>query len=113
MNKMMAYCGLLCSECPAYIATVNNDAVLREKTAAEWSKNFKADIKADDINCLGCKSQGTVFSHCNICEIRACSKDNQLNNCAECVNYGCGKLETVLQYVPEARERLEKLKGQN
>ncbi|MEG1806496.1 MAG: DUF3795 domain-containing protein, partial [Clostridia bacterium] len=29
MKKMIAYCGLDCEKCDAYIATINNDDALR------------------------------------------------------------------------------------
>ncbi len=45
VKKIVAKCGLACSECPAYIATQTNDDALRAETAAKWSKMFKADIK--------------------------------------------------------------------
>lgn len=31
MKKMIAYCGLDCEKCDAYLATVNDDRELREK----------------------------------------------------------------------------------
>lgn len=33
----IAYCGLLCDECPIYIATRNNDTQAKERLAAECS----------------------------------------------------------------------------
>ena len=33
MRDMIGYCGLDCEKCDAYIATVNDDQTLREKTA--------------------------------------------------------------------------------
>ena len=38
MRKMIAYCGLDCEKCDAYIATVRDDQALREKTAKAWSE---------------------------------------------------------------------------
>ena len=38
MNDMIAYCGLNCEKCDAFIATQNNDNALREKTAKLWSE---------------------------------------------------------------------------
>lgn len=31
MKEMIAYCGLDCEKCDAYIATINDDQELREK----------------------------------------------------------------------------------
>lgn len=109
MDTMMAHCGLLCSECPAYKATANNDDALRTKTAEEWSKMFGGDFKAEDINCLGCKSD-ILFGYCKSCEIRACSTGNQFDSCAGCSTFDCDKLEGILQHSPDARERLQKLR---
>ena len=35
---MIAYCGLDCSKCGAFLATQANDDALRAKTSEEWSK---------------------------------------------------------------------------
>ena len=35
MDKMIAHCGLDCTKCDAYIATINNDDELRESVANE------------------------------------------------------------------------------
>jgi hypothetical protein len=105
----MAYCGLMCNECAAYIATAKNDNDLRRKTAEEWSNAYGMEIKPEDINCLGCNSNLRI-SHCDECEIRACGIENSLNHCGECSSFGCSKIENFLKYAPEARERLEKLR---
>ena len=38
MREMIGYCGLDCEKCDAYIATVNDDQALREKTAKLWAE---------------------------------------------------------------------------
>ncbi len=106
MGEVMAYCGLLCSECLAYKATVADDMGMREKTAENWSKMFGGEIKPEDINCLGCDSD-VLFSHCNVCEIRSCAKDKELKNCGGCESFACGKLEGILKHDEGARERLK------
>ena len=109
MDKLMAYCGLLCSDCGAYKATVSNDDALRKQTSEEWSKMYGANINAADINCLGCKSEAT-FGYCKICKIRECNIQKNLSNCSECDLYSCDNLEGILKAVPEVRERLNKLR---
>ena len=52
---MIAYCGLDCGKCDAYLATLNNDGVLREKTAKAWAELNNVPIQPKDINCLGCR----------------------------------------------------------
>ena len=110
-KKMIAKCGLVCSECPAYIATQNNDEPLRAETAKKWSEMFKADIKPADVNCDGCPSDSArVFNYCAICEIRKCAREKKVTTCAACPEYSCKKLDAFLAQVPEARETLERLR---
>jgi hypothetical protein len=35
MDKIIAYCGLVCADCPAYIATPANDREALERVAAQ------------------------------------------------------------------------------
>ncbi len=110
-KKMIAKCGLVCTECPAYIATQKDDDALRAETAKKWSEMFKADIKAENINCDGCQSEGPrLFHHCNECEFRKCAREKKVSTCAACPEYACEKLEAFLVQVPEARAVLEGLR---
>ena len=42
MDKIVAYCGLVCTGCPAYVATQADDRAALEKVAAEWRKAFNS-----------------------------------------------------------------------
>jgi hypothetical protein len=108
MDKIIAICGITCTECPAYIATQSNDDELRTKTAGEWSKMFNAEIKQEDINCDGCNTPGKKIQHCTECEIRACGIDKGLMNCSQCSEYACEKLTEFFGQVPGAKETLDK-----
>jgi hypothetical protein len=110
-EKIIAKCGLGCSECPAYIATQKNDDALRAETAKKWSEMFKADIKPTDINCDGCQSESArLFSYCQTCDIRKCAREKKVETCAACPEYSCAKLDAFLAQVPEARKVLEGLR---
>jgi hypothetical protein len=110
-RKIIGYCGITCSECPAYIATQNNDDALRAETAKKWSEMFKADIKAADINCDGCPAESPrLFNYCAVCEIRKCAREKKVSTCAACPEYSCQKLDEFLAQVPEARKVLEDLR---
>ena len=58
MKDMIGYCGLDCEKCDAYIATVNEDWALREKTAKLWAELNNAPILPEHINCEGCRANG-------------------------------------------------------
>ena len=105
---MIAYCGLNCSKCGAYLATQEDDDNRREATAQEWSKLYHAEINADQINCDGCKSDGIKFAHCSMCEIRQCCISHRVDTCAACENYRCDTLANFIELAPEAGIALEK-----
>jgi hypothetical protein len=112
MQEIVAYCGLVCTECPAYKATQENDDKARAKVADEWSKQFKHDFKTEDINCNGCLAVSAVkFSYCSVCDIRKCGSDREVLNCAYCVEYPCDKLNKFHAEVAEARAKLEAIRN--
>ena len=111
MEKMISYCGLVCSDCGAYLATKNNDNTLRKKQAEEWSKQFGAPFKPEDINCYGCTSDGKMtFNYCQVCEIRNCGKAKKVKNCAYCPDYTCEKLDKFFAQAPLAKANLEAIR---
>lgn len=113
---MIAYCGINCRECPAYIATQKNDDNERKKVAEEWQKAFNPNIKPEDINCDGCTSNSTrLFNYCKECKIRLCGIEKKVANCAYCPEYTCDKLTEFFKIVPNAKTTLdaEKLKATN
>ena len=111
MNSLIAYCGLKCNECGAYIATQNDDDAKRRETAEKWSKEYKTDIKPEDINCEGCiTTTGRVFSHCTVCEVRRCGQEKGVANCAYCEEYACEKLGRYFAMAPVMKANLEEIR---
>ncbi len=112
MEKMIACCGLLCNECGAFQATQADDDKKRAEVAELWSKEYKADIKPEDINCYGCLSKGkVVFSHPRVCEIRKCGMEKGVLNCAHCSDYPCESLEKFFEMVPASKETLDEIRS--
>ena len=111
MSRIVGSCGIVCTECPAFIAHRTDDEALREKTAEEWSEMFGAPIKASDINCVGClATEGVQISHCGECNIRACCQQTQqLANCGLCGEYPCEKIEKFFEFVPTSKEVLDEI----
>lgn len=58
MDDLIAYCGLNCAVCDAYLATLHNDQALRERTAKLWAELNNAPILPEHINCQGCRTEG-------------------------------------------------------
>jgi len=111
VDKLFAYCGLACDECPAYIAHQTDDQALRIKTANDWSSE-DFPVEPDQINCEGCTTvNGVRWSWCQQCAVRVCASERNVATCAACPEYGCETLEQFLQMAgEEARLRLESLR---
>jgi hypothetical protein len=113
MDKMIAYCGLVCTDCPAYIATQANDRAALERVATTWREEFNAPhLTADSVICDGCLgSEGRKFGHCFDCDMRACAMERDVANCAHCADYACETLEGFFGFVPEARATLDGIRA--
>jgi hypothetical protein len=109
MNKMIAYCGLVCNECPGYIATQADDRAELERVAAMWSEEYDApNITVESVICDGCVSDaGRKSGHWYECQVRACAMERDVTNCAHCADYACEQLEGFFGFVPEARVTLD------
>jgi len=109
MKNLIAYCGLDCEECPARIATINNDDKLREETAHKWCEMNHTDlITPQSINCMGCRADGIKFAFCDsMCEIRKCAMSKGVKTCGDCCDLlGCEKVKMIIGNNAAAKERL-------
>jgi hypothetical protein len=107
MERMIAYCGLVCTDCPAYEATKNNDQKKAEETAALWTKHYGVDVKVEHIWCDGCLVEGKKCAHCFECAVRACARDKGVIHCGACADFACNTVEQILALAPDARKVLE------
>lgn len=109
----IAYCGLDCSKCPAFIAKQDNNQELREKTAIEWSSSGFT-VKPEEVNCNGCHSTQDLLPFCAKCSVRNCAIERDYNTCAECGDYPCSdKLETLWDQLktPQLKVTLDNLRN--
>lgn len=108
MKQMIAYCGLDCEKCDAYIATKNNDNALREKTAKLWAEANHAPITPEMINCQGCRVDDVKTPYCDsLCEIRQCALKKAVSTCADCTEMNtCNPLGYVFANSEEAKKNL-------
>ena len=111
MSEMIAYCGLVCSKCPTYLATRNDDDEARAKTAATYAEKFGFNLKPEEINCDGCLSEGgKLIGYCQVCEIRKCCQDKGLDHCALCEERPCEQLIKFHEFSPDAKAGFDSLK---
>jgi len=110
-ERMIAYCGLVCSECPAYVATQADDSEALQRVAAEWGKETNTPLTAADCLCDGCLSDSDrLFGYCSKCKMRACAMERGMVTCAHCDDYGCEKITGFLEHAPDAKTMLEQIR---
>lgn len=109
MKEMIGYCGLDCEKCDAYIATIQDDQNLREKTAKLWAELNKAPILPEHINCEGCRGNGVKTVFCgNMCQIRKCALAKGVPTCGSCSELeSCLTVGAIFENNPSALENLK------
>ena len=111
MEKMIGYCGIICSDCPVLIATQKDDDAERRRVAEIFTKQYGKEYKPEDINCDGCISDSPrIFSYCNVCEMRKCGREKNVKNCAHCPEYACDKLSKLFSEYSKAKETLDEIR---
>ncbi len=109
MRDMIGYCGLDCEKCDAYLATINDDQALREKTAKLWAELNNAPILPENINCLGCRAEGVKTVFCDsLCDIRKCALKRGVETCGSCKDMEkCQTLAEITLNNPDALKNLK------
>ncbi len=113
MDALIAFCGLNCAACEAYLATQANDEAAKERVAVKWRQEHNHPaITAAYVTCDGCTTlDGREGGHCLECDIRACGIEHQVANCAHCAGYStCEKLARFFGFVPDAKARLDEIR---
>jgi hypothetical protein len=114
MEKMIARCGLVCTECEAYLATQRNDKAELDALVKKWGEMFQKDITLKDVLCDGCLSNtGRLCAYCYECGVRKCAETRNLVNCAVCPDYGCEILTGFWQFASKSKENLEAMRKGN
>ncbi|MFX1363650.1 MAG: DUF3795 domain-containing protein [Promethearchaeota archaeon] len=108
MEKSIAYCGINCTECQAYLATQKNDIEEIKEVAKDWSSESMS-FKPEDIYCDSCKQNDRIFSWCKDCTIKSCCIGKGFENCAYCEDYFCNNLKMTFDRTPSAKERLDQI----
>jgi len=94
-ERMVAYCGLICTECDAFIATQAENMEALERMAKEATKQLGAEMTVADAMCDGCRAAtGRQIGYCHECAIRLCGVQKHIDNCAHCGDYPCEKIES-------------------
>ncbi|MDF1513972.1 MAG: DUF3795 domain-containing protein [Anaerolineae bacterium] len=113
MEKMIAYCGIVCTECEAYLATQSQDPAALDVVAAKWREQFDSQITAESIRCDGClATTSQLCSYCAICPIRLCAMERKEDSCAYCMDYAsCEKLKGYFEHAPHMKKVLDDMRA--
>lgn len=108
MKDMIAYCGLDCEKCDAYLATINDDQKPREKTAKLWTQLNNAPILPEHINCEGCWVDGIKTVYCDKFRgIRQCALKKGVATCGSCPELEtCQTVGMIISNNPSALKNL-------
>lgn len=109
MNKKIAYCGLNCQTCDAYLATIQNDQKLKEATAKKWARLNQDPILPEHIHCEDCRMPGAKTIFCEtMCEIRKCAIKKEVSTCGHCSNLETYRtIESILKHNPSIINNLK------
>ncbi len=105
-EKIIAVCGLVCSDCKIYKAP-NNPEIAKELVThfeGQWE-----NVSMEDFHCNGCIDVLNCWS--SDCWIRdCCLKDKNLDFCYQCQEFPCEKLEEWAKKGNEYKKALHNLK---
>ncbi len=111
MPRMMSACGVLCSDCPAYLGDAKG-AGHQRCTAAAWLRIYGLKETPGDISCAGCLGpDDRLFHTSRTCRARRCCRGKGFAGCAECSVEACADLEkaqSVWDEVPDLAASLSR-----
>lgn len=95
MGKMISACGVICSDCPAYLAASKGIAYQRQ-VADVWRRIYGLEEPPANISCGGCLGKDDqIFHTCLHCNARRCSRSKGFLTCAGCTVEDCEDLENA------------------
>jgi len=107
-DRMIAYCGLVCTDCDAYKATQAGDMEALARTAKQTSEQFGMEFAAADMMCDGCHATtGRQIDYCHECAIRRCALPRRIETCAHCPAFPCERIEAFAKPGAAHRKTLD------
>jgi hypothetical protein len=109
---MIAHCGLVCSDCPVFKATRDDDGAARAGIAAFCAEQHGVTIQPEAVACDGCLSEGgRMHAYCRDCPIRNCCRGKGLEHCGRCGEGSCDHLKRLHEQSHAAKHCWEALRG--
>ncbi|MBN1966435.1 MAG: DUF3795 domain-containing protein [Anaerolineae bacterium] len=105
-DRMVAYCGLACAECEAYLATQADDVAKLAELAQQWYQSDDVTV----IRCAGCATEGLKSKWCGECPTRLCAIERGVPTCAHCADYGCAIITQHIEMAPQIEPLLASIR---
>jgi hypothetical protein len=109
-EKMIAYCGIVCTNCDGYIITKAGDEKKAMEMVEKASQTLGKELTLNDFWCDGCLVEGKKCAYCHECAIRKCAIGKGIANCAYCPDYRCETLSAFLANAGTAGETLDDIR---
>jgi len=90
-NIMVCWCGIDCTRCKTFRATIDGDYETRVEVK-KYYEEIGINIEIADLNCLGCRSDEMMYL-CAGCPYMSCGKERGVKRCGECGEYPCESLQ--------------------
>ena len=111
-DRMIAYCGIACTDCEAYVATQAGDMDALERMAKTAEEEYGTERTAADSMCDGClTTTGRQIGYCHECAIRLCAVPRRVATCAHCDAYPCEKIEAFSKPGTPHRKMLDGIRA--
>ncbi len=95
MEPILTRCGYRCDLCLAYKPNVAANPANQQKLSDGWHTYFGLEIPPAEICCDGCMTDNPQLIDRG-CPVRPCVIEKRLDNCAQCDEYVCDKLQQRL-----------------
>ena len=111
----LSYCGIDCSACDVFKATVEGDQEARMRAVELWTPTARKHwgmekLDPNILDCAGCRTTDVQHKGYGRCPIRPCARQRNLSSCGLCREWRtCERLSGVLADSPEARTNLERI----
>ena len=93
MDTIMSACGVVCSDCAAYVAASKGTA-FRKEAAEAWNRIYGFQTPPEKMSCGGCLSSDDKVFHTSVtCAARRCCLSKGFSSCAECPDESCALLK--------------------
>jgi hypothetical protein len=111
----LSYCGLDCSACDVYKATVHGNQEARMRAAEGWQETARKHWRMETLDpmvldCRGCRAPGKKHQGYGQCPAERCAREKGVASCGLCPEWEeCPFLVEILTNDPQARGNLQRI----